>query len=117
MPGPLGGKRQIGQLRHQLELQACTETLDRFRAPVKTWMTEATLWGNVDLAGGGELSRSGSTQAQVTGTVTIRFRAGVTAKKRLVWKRAAGDVVLNVTAAPPAEGRANFILVQVTAEA
>ncbi|HYH68377.1 MAG TPA: head-tail adaptor protein, partial [Urbifossiella sp.] len=88
MPGPLGGKRRIGQLRHVLELQAVTETLDRFRGAVKTWATEATLWGNVELTGGVEQPREKGgigAQANTTGTVTIRFRAGVTPKKRLVW--------------------------------
>lgn len=118
MPGPLGARRrQIGQLRHLLDLQVAAETPGRFRQPVKAWATEATLWGLVDLAEGVELPRSGGTQANITGTVTIRFRAGVTPKKRLVWKRAAGDLVLNITAAPPAEGAANFVTVHVTAEA
>lgn len=120
MPGPLGGKRQIGQLRHVLELQYAVETTDRFRGTVKTWVTEAAgIWGNVELSGGEELPRKNGVgaEANVTGTVTIRYRAGVTPKKRLLWKRAAGDMPLNITAAPPVEGRENFIVVHVTAEA
>jgi head-tail adaptor len=120
MPGPLGRKRQIGQLRHVLDLQYLAETQDRFRGTVKTWVTEAAgIWGNVELTDGVEVPRKNGVHAEanVTGTVTIRFRAGVTPKKRLLWKRAAGDLALNITAAPPVEGRENFIVVHVTAEA
>lgn len=117
MPGQLGRRKTIGQLRHRLELQAPADALDKYRAPVKSWATEATVWGEVRLDDGAEFPRSGGTQANVTGSVLMRFRAGVTPRKRFVWKRpTAGDLVLNITAAPPAEGRENFILCRVTAE-
>ncbi|MBN9521821.1 head-tail adaptor protein [bacterium] len=118
MPGPLGRRRAIGQLRHRLELQSAVDVPGRFReGKTVAWATEATLWGQVDLSEGGEFPRSGGTQANVTGTVTIRQRDGFTPQKRLVWRRAAGDLLLNITAAPIAEGCANFVVVQVKAEA
>lgn len=108
MAGSLGGKSTVGTLRHRCRIEAATETLSEFREPVQAWATDAALvWCEVRPVRGDEVMQAGRVQADVTHTVVMRHRDGLTAKQRLVWLDT-GDV-LNVVSVKPMVGCANWL--------
>lgn len=114
MPGPLSNRRPsrtktVGALRHRVTIQALTRADDGFGGrDNEAWVDVATVWADVVPVSGREAARNGGVQANATFRVTIRWRAGVAPKQRLVWVTN-GNKVLNIVSAPPAVGAANSI--------
>jgi SPP1 family predicted phage head-tail adaptor len=79
-----------GKLRFRLQIQEVTQTPDSFGEPVESWRTVATVWGNIEPLTAVELWQSQMVQAQVSHKLTLRYRAELTAKHRIVRQPAPG---------------------------
>lgn len=73
-----------GRLRHQVALQGVTRTEDEGGGGANVWATTATVWAAVEPLDGSESLHGLAVTASVSHRVTIRYRAGVTAKMRVV---------------------------------
>jgi head-tail adaptor len=106
-------KEPIGKLRHRCRIEAlsASPTRDAFGAVVQVWSAEAVAWCRVEpqTVVSGEETRGSHQQADCTHKVTMRYRDGLTPKKRLVWLRGGREFVLNVVFAPPMEGVENWL--------
>jgi SPP1 family predicted phage head-tail adaptor len=72
-------------LRQRVELQACVATRDIIGGLVETWTTTATVWAQVRQASGRELWRRQQMQATAAWTISLRYRAELTTKHRVVY--------------------------------
>lgn len=78
----------IGRLRHRLVVQAENPLPDGGGGRGDPWaapITLATVWGRVEPLGGAERLRAMQLDARVSHRVTLRYRADVTARERLVF--------------------------------
>ncbi len=73
---------RAGRLRHRLEIQTVTETLNTYGEPTKTWATDATRWGAIEPLTGRERFQANQVQAETTHTVRMRYYA-LSAKQRI----------------------------------
>ncbi len=73
------------RLRQQVVLQSVTATRDRIGGLVESWATTATVRAEVRQASGREVWYRGQLAAQAGWTITIRHRAGITTKMRVVY--------------------------------
>ncbi len=114
MAGPLG-KATIGKLRHRATIQWPDDgTRNEFKEIEKgLWTDVATVWCHVEPKGGREEMRSQTVQANVTHTVVMRARDGLTPKHRILWKKRNNQsVVLNIVSVGECEGDENAIELQ-----
>ncbi len=79
---------QTGRLRERVTIQTEDVTRDASGQELKTWPDVATVWAQVLPGASAErfLASAGQRVAEVTHTVRIRYRAGITPKMRLVWE-------------------------------
>lgn len=79
---------QSGRLRERVTIQTETVTRDASGEELRTWAEVATVWASVTPGASSErfLASAGQRVAEVTHTVRIRFRSGLTPKMRLVWE-------------------------------
>lgn len=79
---------QSGRLRERVTIQAETVTRDASGEELLAWGDEATVWASVTPGASNEryLASAGQRVAEVTHTVRIRYKTGLTPKKRLVWE-------------------------------
>lgn len=70
--------KRIGQLRHRVTLQRCTESQSAVGIVTKTWYDIVTLWASVEPLGGREYFTAQQVNAEVTHTVTLRPYSGIT---------------------------------------
>lgn len=75
---------KAGKLRHRLEIQARTATQDSFGDALTAWATVATRWASIEPQSGRETWRADQQQPDTSGTITIRYFAGLTPRHRLV---------------------------------
>ena len=76
---------QAGKLRHLLSLQAEQQTRDPDTGAVSiAWVEEAQVWAAIEPLSVREFIAAQGVQSEVTARITIRYRDGVTARKRLV---------------------------------
>jgi len=84
--GPNGMVR-AGRLRQRIEIQAPNEIQNELGElapdPADPWRTIARRWGRFEPGGGGETLYADQVSASVSGTVTMRYYSGLTAKHRL----------------------------------
>jgi len=78
---------RAGRLRHRVEIQRATETVDAVGGVARTWKTIARRWGGVEPLTGSEFMNAD----QVSSTVShrIMLRAGglsISPKDRIVFK-------------------------------
>lgn len=85
--------RRAGRLRHRVSIQSPTEVRDSFGGVTLAWATAATVWGRVENVGGSEQWAGDTVRAGGSGTVTIRYYAGLTVRMRFLF----GTRVLNIT--------------------
>jgi SPP1 family predicted phage head-tail adaptor len=84
---------QSGRLRHKVSLQQLTETQNQETgAMVKAWIEVAEVWARIEPLSAREFIAASATQSEVTARITIRYRAGVTAKMRIVYR----DKIYNI---------------------
>lgn len=76
---------RAGSLRHQVQLQAATESQNTFGEAVQTWGTVAVVWCEFKAISGRELFRAEQMQGQIVATVRMRYLEGVTPKMRLLF--------------------------------
>lgn len=69
------------------------------------WVDEATVWAAVDPLRGKEFFAAQQVNSEVSHQVTIRYRTGVTPKKRLLWD----GRVLEITAVLPSKERRRYL--------
>ena len=75
-----------GSLRHQIQIQRQSSTLDSFGQPQASWTTIATAWAAIAVATQRELFGSGQLASQVTHVVTTRYQSvGLKAGLRVVY--------------------------------
>lgn len=79
---------QTGRLRERITIQTENVTRDASGQELKTWDDVATVWANVTPGASSErfLASAGQRVAEVTHTVRLRYRAGITPKMRLAWE-------------------------------
>jgi SPP1 family predicted phage head-tail adaptor len=90
-----GARTAAGRLRHRVELQSATTTLNAAREPIPTWTTYARRWAHIAPTGSGTEWTRGQLRVTTTYTVTLRHdreSAGLTTKHRLTY----GDRVFSV---------------------
>lgn len=75
-----------GELRRQVQIQQRNSTQDSFGQRVQTWATVATTWADIQPLSGRELETAQAVRSEVTHTVVIRYRPGVTAAMRVVYQ-------------------------------
>jgi SPP1 family predicted phage head-tail adaptor len=75
---------RAGDLRHRLEIQTATETLDTFGEPITTWATTVTRWGSVNPVIGRERFQANQITPETTHTIKLRYYA-LSAKQRIKW--------------------------------
>lgn len=82
-------------LRHYLEIQTVSESATSGGAgeTTETWSTEAKVWAKIDTQGSREVFRASQVYPTATHVVTIRYRTGMTTKKRLKF----GTRILGIT--------------------
>jgi SPP1 family predicted phage head-tail adaptor len=114
MAGQLGPKTSIGKLRHRVRVERLIETLNEFRGLEKVWTPVGTDRAEVVPVGGREVFQNGTTQAQATHKVRMRYRSDLAPKMRLVWLDT--GAVLNIVSCPPSVGSANLIELLCVAE-
>lgn len=92
---------ESGKLRHQIELQSATETLDSYRQPIFTWATYATVWADVRGLYGVEGEFADSIQAKTSFQVDLRYNSSITTDTRIKW----GSRYMQVVSVIDPEGR------------
>lgn len=99
----------LGELRDRVTILSAGESTNSHGATVLNWSsptTIATVWANVNGAGGAEELETGKVTAVVTYEVEIRYRADVTPKMRLSWTPFRGSArTLEIHAVLPKDGR------------
>lgn len=78
-------RKDVGAYRHRVTVQVVTETQNSQGEPSTDWADETTVWTSVEPLVGRELLLAQQTVALVTHRVGLRYLAGLTAKKRLVF--------------------------------
>lgn len=78
-----------GQLRHKVTIEAFTSTQDEYGEPIETWAPLADtprVWAQIQSKAMGERFISGGeqVQAEVSHTVTIRYRTDITVHMRIL---------------------------------
>jgi len=74
---------RAGELTRRVTIQNKT-VVNTDGSPVVTWIDEATVWSKIHYLTGQETYRANEIQAEANVEITIRYRNGMTAKKRLI---------------------------------
>ncbi len=79
---------QTGRLRERVTIQAESVTRDASGEQLITWPEVATVWASVTPGASNErfLASAGQRVAEVTHTVRVRYRSGITPKMRIIWE-------------------------------
>jgi SPP1 family predicted phage head-tail adaptor len=79
---------QTGRLRERVTIQQQSVTRDSSGEQLISWPDVATVWARVTPGGSSErfLASAGQRVAEVTHTIHLRYRAGITPKMRIVWE-------------------------------
>lgn len=76
-----------GELRHKVELQALVVTQDPNTGEmVNTWTTIAEPWAKIAPLSAREFLAASAEQSEVRAKITIRYRQGVNATMRIVYR-------------------------------
>lgn len=75
----------IGALRERIEIQQVATSRDAIGGEVQTWGPLAGVWARVEPMSSSEQWRRQQMQASAAWKITIRWRADVTTKHRVVW--------------------------------
>lgn len=76
----------LGRLRERIVLQQAAVSIDASGDPAYAWSDVATVWARVEPSGGGVETVADRRTSIAAYEVTIRWRAGVSARQRLVWR-------------------------------
>lgn len=84
---------KIGKLKHRVTLQEYTATRDSYGAELEAWVDIATAWASVEPLTGKEYFQTQQINAEISTKVTIRFKAGVAAKMRLIYNDRVFEII------------------------
>jgi SPP1 family predicted phage head-tail adaptor len=99
---------RVAELRTRLTLQRKVATSDQIGGRTVTWENVAVVWGNVKPVSAGERIRADRIDPQITHTVHIRFRDGVTEDMRF---RMPGGRYLTINGkSVDVEGKATYLV-------
>lgn len=74
---------RAGRLRKLVTIEAVTETQNARGEPIQTWAPEAVVWASIEPLSGREFVTAQQRVSDVTHQVGLRYRPGLTPKKRL----------------------------------
>ena len=83
---------RAGKLRHRVQVQSDTVTIDAAGGHSHAFSTVATRWASIEPQGGREFIEAGRVDADVTHIVKMRHYSGLTPQHRLMY----GSRVLNI---------------------
>jgi SPP1 family predicted phage head-tail adaptor len=92
---------RAGKLRHRVILQSRSDTQDETGSAVPAWANVATVYAAVEPLRGRELLTAQSINSEVTGTIRMRYRAGIDASMRATY----GGKTYNIVAVVNPEER------------
>lgn len=76
-----------GKLRHRVQLQDRIETVDATTGErFVSWITTAEIWGEIVPMSAREFIAAQAEQSEVRGRIMIRYREGVNATQRIVYR-------------------------------
>ncbi len=76
---------RTSRLRDLVELQSASEAKNSFGETIITWAKVADIYADIQPIRGREYWESFQVQSEVTHKITIRYRAGVVAKNRILF--------------------------------
>ncbi|EPK7574242.1 phage head closure protein [Klebsiella michiganensis] len=89
---------QAGKLRHRVTLQEpVKEQNSTTGAVINTWRDVANIWAEVSPLSAREFIAAQASQGEITTRITIRYRAGVTRKQRILYR----DGIYNIEGVLP----------------
>lgn len=72
-------------MKHRVKLQSVSQATDGQGGFTETWADEAIIWAAIEPIKGYERYQAQQVQTPVTHKLTIRYRSGVTTKKRFLY--------------------------------
>lgn len=81
-----------GDLDQRVTLQQRDSSLNTLGQASDTWTNVAEVWAKVEPLRGREFFAAGQMQSEATTRITIRYRAGVTERNRVVWRGQPYDI-------------------------
>lgn len=75
-----------GALDKRITIQSPSESQDEYGAPTQDWTDAATTWAAIRAATGKEIYASSGFVSQLSHVITIRWRTGISAKQRVVYR-------------------------------
>lgn len=105
---------QSGRLRERVTIQYESKTRDTSGEELINWLDEATVWAQVLPGSSSERFQAAAGQrvAEVTHTVRIRYRPGLTPKKRFLWE----GRILKIQGITDPEGRTRVLVIPCSEE-
>lgn len=94
-----------GQLDRRVSLQSVSGTTDDLGETREAWAEYAAVWARLEPISGRELWLAQQAQSEATHKVTLRYRAGVTARDRVVY----GGRTFHLTEPPREVGRREYL--------
>lgn len=82
-----------GLLRERITLQQRVAGVDALGQALANWADVATVWAQALPIRGREWFAAGQTQAEVSVRFVLRYRTGVDASMRVLWRNQAHDIV------------------------
>lgn len=76
---------RAGRLRHRIQIQEQTSSVDDFNTPINEWTTVATVRAAVEPLLGREFYQAQQVNAEVTTKITLRNRDGVVPRMRVLF--------------------------------
>ncbi len=85
-------------MKYKVAIQSVTQTSDSQGGFTEAWATDATVWASIEPVKAYERFQAAKMETPVSHKITIRYRSGVTTKKRILWGSRVLDIkgVINV---------------------
>lgn len=92
---------RASELRHRITVQRRSKSEDALGQQVLAWVDVALIHAKVEQLAGRELMTASAERAENTARITIRYRAGVVEKMRILY----GAIVYDITSVSDIDGR------------
>ena len=83
----------IGRLNKRVTIQQQSSTYDAAGQLVEDWSTFATVWADIKHKSGSETIKSGAIASDVQASIRIRYKQGVTAGMRVLYKTSQYEIL------------------------
>jgi SPP1 family predicted phage head-tail adaptor len=77
---------KAGDLSRRITIQSPSESQDEYGQPTQDWTDVCSTWASIRAATSKEVYAASSFVSQVSHIVTIRWRAGIAAKQRILYR-------------------------------